>query len=181
MKRATSAMPSATSAPTLILMAMKLELTQVTDIAESTARQVSRLICATISIVLRPMRRGVKVSNYHDVDGNPISLYKLVRKEPDWAASIIKFSNEKIPELEKRIAELEAQIPRWIPLTEKQPELDQVVIAWQQDGDVSKMGYDPYLFDEWCVTRWMPLPSAPGVGDGRTKTLPLLWRKSGLV
>lgn len=50
------------------------------------------------------------MSEYHDVEGNQVSLYKLVRKEPDWAASIIKFSNEKIPELEKRVAELEARL-----------------------------------------------------------------------
>lgn len=62
------------------------------------------------------------MSEYHDVEGNPISLYKLVRKEPDWAASIIKFSNEKIPELEKRIAELEAKIPKWVPVSERLPE-----------------------------------------------------------
>tara|TARA_R110000822_G_scaffold126546_1_gene261749 strand:- start:174 stop:461 length:288 start_codon:yes stop_codon:yes gene_type:complete len=40
------------------------------------------------------------MNKYHDQEGNPITLYKLVRKEPDWAASRIEFMNNKIAELE---------------------------------------------------------------------------------
>ena len=35
------------------------------------------------------------------MEGNPITLYKLVRTEPDWAASRIDFMNNKIAELER--------------------------------------------------------------------------------
>ena len=55
--------------------------------------------------------------NYQDQDGKPTTLYKLVRTEPDWAASRINFMNNKIAELEnreiefiKRIAEAETKL-----------------------------------------------------------------------
>jgi len=41
--------------------------------------------------------------NYHDMDGNKISLYHLVRQEPNWAMARIQ-EGEKAS---KRIAELE--------------------------------------------------------------------------
>ena len=41
--------------------------------------------------------------NYQDQNGNPTTLYKLVRTEPDWAASRINFMNNKIAELEKEL------------------------------------------------------------------------------
>jgi alpha-ketoglutarate-dependent taurine dioxygenase len=45
--------------------------------------------------------------SYQDIDGNPTTLYKLVRTEPDWAASRIDFMNNKIAELEKELADTE--------------------------------------------------------------------------
>ena len=44
------------------------------------------------------------MSEYQDMDGNPTTLYKLVRIEPDWAVSRIDFMNNKIAELEKVLA-----------------------------------------------------------------------------
>lgn len=47
---------------------------------------------------------------YYDAEGNEISLYKLVRQEPDWAMSRVQVSREQAEEIEKlkqRIAELE--------------------------------------------------------------------------
>jgi hypothetical protein len=48
---------------------------------------------------------------YYDAEGNEISLYKLVRQEPDWAMSRVQVSREQAEEIEKlkqRIAELKA-------------------------------------------------------------------------
>ena len=45
-----------------------------------------------------------KAINYQDQEGNPTTLYTLVRTEPDWAASRINFMNNKIAELEKDIS-----------------------------------------------------------------------------
>jgi alpha-ketoglutarate-dependent taurine dioxygenase len=48
--------------------------------------------------------------NYQDQDGNPTTLYKLVRTEPDWAASRINFMNNKIAELEKQAEEFKVVV-----------------------------------------------------------------------
>ena len=40
---------------------------------------------------------------YYDMDGNEISLYKLVRKEPDWAVNIIKYYENKVAELQRPV------------------------------------------------------------------------------
>ena len=47
------------------------------------------------------------MNEYQDMDGNPTTLYKLVRIEPDWAASRIDFMNNQIVELEKENKELQ--------------------------------------------------------------------------
>ena len=47
---------------------------------------------------------------YHDCEGNEISLFKLVRTEPGWAANRIDFMNKQVPQLEAKITELESQL-----------------------------------------------------------------------
>ena len=47
-------------------------------------------------------KRGTK-QTYYDSDGNEVTLYKLVRIEPDWAVWIIQY-------YEKRLAELQNQL-----------------------------------------------------------------------
>ena len=44
---------------------------------------------------------------YHDCEGNEISLAKLVRIEPVWAANRIDFMNKQAPQIQAKIAELE--------------------------------------------------------------------------
>lgn len=42
---------------------------------------------------------------YRDADGNPVSLERLVRIEPDWAASRSRADRARIAELEAQLAE----------------------------------------------------------------------------
>ena len=98
------------------------------------------------------------MNEYQDMDGNPTTLYKLVRIEPDWAVSRIDFMNNKIAELENPWISVEDGLPdvgKWylcwsrnqaqiIFLDTAEP------IIWLQDGD--------YLEN---VTHWMPLPVSP--------------------
>lgn len=72
---------------------------------------------------------------------------------------------------EARIAELEAQVPKWVPVTERLPEDGVLVVA----GDFESSGcqwvthYESgvgmflceYPQPRWPVTHWMPLPAAP--------------------
>jgi len=39
--------------------------------------------------------------NYHDIDGNPCSLYHMVKYEPEWAASRIKEGEKAAAKLEE--------------------------------------------------------------------------------
>ena len=47
-------------------------------------------------------KRGTK-QTYYDSDGNEVTLYKLVRIEPDWAVSIIQYYEKRIAELQKQL------------------------------------------------------------------------------
>lgn len=46
---------------------------------------------------------------YYDAEGNEISLYKLVRQDPDWAMSRVQVSREQAEEIERLKAELEVE------------------------------------------------------------------------
>ena len=50
------------------------------------------------------------MTKYLDFDGKPTTLYKLVRDEPDWAASKIDFMNKRITELEATIERLRDEV-----------------------------------------------------------------------
>lgn len=56
---------------------------------------------------------------YYDAEGNEISLYKLVRQEPDWAMSRVQVSREQAEEIEGLKLEVSAQ-------------MDKVDELWQQ-------------------------------------------------
>ena len=68
------------------------------------------------------------------------------------------------------IEKLKAQVPRWIPVEECLPEQDVPVLAWFEDGLISRQSPDIVLWNghgwmHWhlhrnvCgITHWMPLP-----------------------
>lgn len=68
------------------------------------------------------------------------------------------------------IEKLKAQVPRRIPVTERLPEQDVPVLAWFEDGLISRQSPDIVLWNghEWMhrhlhrnvcgITHWMPLP-----------------------
>lgn len=66
--------------------------------------------------------------------------------------------------LKKEIEKLRAQLPRWIPVTERLPEYDARVREKDPD-DGNDCWFDSagwwYAFDE--ITHWMPLPKGPEV------------------
>ena len=71
------------------------------------------------------------------------------------------------------IERLQAQVPRWIPVTERLPErADEVLIAYREEYDdwteeyaVSTATYMPragrWDYDHLKITHWMPLPEPP--------------------
>lgn len=42
------------------------------------------------------MSSEAKEPQYYDIDGNPVSLYMLCRKEPEWAANRIRHMREQL-------------------------------------------------------------------------------------
>jgi hypothetical protein len=76
----------------------------------------------------------------------------------------------RLDELKARVAKLEAEVPRWIPVTERLPEKRGTYLVarggWMWSADF----YPPPNASWWdesgahefkAVTHWMPLPPAP--------------------
>lgn len=67
--------------------------------------------------------------------------------------------------------QLEAQIPRWIPVEERLPEDGQGTLVICRDGYITTMAYE---YERWwwqgtedqTVTHWMPLPEPPSEKKG---------------
>ena len=50
---------------------------------------------------------------YHDIDGNPTTLYKLIRSEPEWAASRIQAQADDIKVLREALTEARTWVSGW--------------------------------------------------------------------
>lgn len=63
------------------------------------------------------------------------------------------------------IKQLEAQVPRWIPVEERPPKEFATVIIWRNDCKNATIGW--FIGGYWSVpkgvrvTHWMPLPEGP--------------------
>ena len=66
---------------------------------------------------------------------------------------------------QKRIDELEAQLPRWIPVSERLPDdCYEPVLTIDGDGDMCTRRRHKYSWAIRGVTHWMPLPEPPKGG-----------------
>ena len=89
-------------------------------------------------------------------------------KEKDLGAA------ELIEQQAARIAELEAKVPRWIPVTEKiPPDQEEVLVLTRSKNGVRNVDKGYWAIDHFIhrgraeVTHWMPLPGWPeDVKDG---------------
>lgn len=88
----------------------------------------------------------------------------------EWVNRLPEFhlANKQYRQLQKRIAELEAQVPKWISVEDRLPDVLEVRIkladgsevnCWaQSDGDFYwKGGGSEVFISEHQVTHWMPL------------------------
>ncbi|MCB0257031.1 MAG: hypothetical protein KDI55_25205, partial [Anaerolineae bacterium] len=79
---------------------------------------------------------GSSATVYHDIDGNAVTLRKLIRLEPEWAHTRItqcEVAESRVIDLERQLAESRARVEeleaaqRWIPVSERLPDFDQYV------------------------------------------------------
>lgn len=77
------------------------------------------------------------------------------------------FAADLIEQQAARIAELEAKVPRWIPVTERLPETAGSYIVCTKSGGVAKVNFYPELGrSQRIFTHWMPLPEPPETDGG---------------
>lgn len=96
------------------------------------------------------------------------------------AADRIANQSARIAALQQEIEKLRGQLPRWIPVTERLPELDELVLVIASGKPKENITLDGAIelatlySDGWCletwpewtganVTYWMPLPEPPEV------------------
>ena len=51
------------------------------------------------------------IKDRFDSDGNPVTLYSLVRSDPDWAASRIKWMENELADCKAELARVKAEVP----------------------------------------------------------------------
>ena len=93
-------------------------------------------------------------------------------KEKDLGAA------ELIEQQTAKIAELEAKVPRWVPVTERMPEIEQRVLVLDRHGNAMVRtllclagekgpSFRPDgLVPRKHITHWMPLPEPPETDGG---------------
>ena len=90
-------------------------------------------------------------------------LVKRLREHNGWAL------NETLDEAADAIEQLEAAVPKWIPVTERLPEKRTWVLCWcvSDSQEVlrwenNEWYHDPkHVYFSDFVTHWMPLPEPP--------------------
>ena len=102
------------------------------------------------------------------------------------AADRLENQNAHIAALQQEIEKLRAQVPRWIPVTERLPDYDDLVLVIASGKPKENITLDEAVelatlySDGWCletwpewtganVTYWMPLPEPPEVENAETK------------
>ena len=102
------------------------------------------------------------------------------------AADRIANQSTHIAALQQEIEKLRGQLPRWIPVEERLPNLDELVLVIASGKPQENITLDNAVelaelySDGWCleiwpewtkaaVTHWMPLPEPPEVENAETK------------
>ena len=92
---------------------------------------------------------------------------------------VTMYQEEVVPGLWEKIKELEKQVPKWIPVTERLPDsqADVLVVAFWHEKWQTMIGWHSDLGQKWRVitphgehepggvTHWMPLPEPPKEND----------------
>lgn len=83
---------------------------------------------------------------------------------------VTMYQDEIVPGLWEKIKELEKQMPKWIPVTERLPEHEDAVLCFIKNGQQDILQLDKFenlwvgmqwTYKRHAVTHWMPLPEPP--------------------
>lgn len=108
-----------------------------------------------------------------NADENPCQFACEECNEADCLTPVLRTTADLIKQQAARIAELEAKVPRWIPVTEKiPPDQEEVLVLTRSKNGVRNVDKGYWAIDHFIhrgraeVTHWMPLPEPPETDGG---------------
>ena len=108
-----------------------------------------------------------------NADENPCQFACEECNEADCLTPVLRTAADLIEQQAARIAELEAKVPRWIPVTEKiSPDQEEVLVLTRSKNGVRNVDKGYWAIDHFIhrgraqVTHWMPLPEPPEMEGG---------------
>lgn len=108
-----------------------------------------------------------------NADENPCQFACEECNEADCLTPVLRTAADLIEQQAARIAELEAKVPRWIPVTEKiPPDQEEVLVLTMSKNSVRNVDKGYWAIDHFIhrgraeVTHWMPLPEPPETDGG---------------
>ena len=108
-----------------------------------------------------------------NADENPCQFACEECNEADCLTPVLRTAADLIEQQAARIAELEAKVPRWIPVTEKiPPDQEEVLVLTMSKNGVRNVDKGYWAIDHFIhlgraeVTHWMPLPEPPETDGG---------------
>ena len=108
-----------------------------------------------------------------NADENPCQFACEECNEADCLTPVLRTTADLIKQQAARIAELEAKVPRWIPVTEKiPPDQEEVLVLTRSKNGVRNVDKGYWAIDHFIhrgraeVTHWMQLPEPPETDGG---------------
>ena len=109
------------------------------------------------------IKKGIECCSYNGrCDDCPYN----VTVEGAYGTEELGCDDNLLPDAQTYIKQLEAQVPRWIPVTERLPEDGKdVLVLIRGIVDVglhsAQYGWETYTMGTVGITHWMPLPEPP--------------------
>lgn len=114
------------------------------------------------------------VTGEFTLNGDVLYRFSGLKEMNAGHAKFLSHAPEDIKALLSHIKELESQIPRWIPVSEKMPEYEGIFLVYYLNNGIGQVNYAFYNKREggfedpdgflYGVTHWMPLPPGPEEG-----------------